>query len=204
MCKDSAKRRASKCLCWCVLAAPLLVITYGYLAGHLVYGEYIHLSGDWSAKLLILAMAITPLRRMFPHAGPVAWLYRQRRYLGLAAFAYALAHVTAYVLRLGVLERILDESLEPGILAGWVAILVFVPLAVTSNDWSVSRLGRGWKTLHKLVYIAAALTIAHWLLVAFDPIPGVLHASLLVLLEGYRMVKHLRDRRSIHKQEFTL
>lgn len=193
-------RRSTRNLLWLVLAAPLASITYTYSAGHLFYGEYLHLTGDWSTKLLILALAVTPLRRMLPHARPIAWLHRQRRYLGVAAFAYALAHVLAYLLRLGVLERILDESLEPGMLAGWVALLILVPLAATSNDWTLTRLGHRWKALHRLVYLAALLTIAHWVVLAFDPLPGFLHAGLLVLLEAYRIAKRRRDRRVAHTE----
>ena len=201
---DSATGRTSTLALWIVLAAPLVAMTYGYLADRLVYGEYIQLTGEWSARLLILAMALTPLRRMFPRVRLIGWLFRRRRYFGVATFTYAFAHLVAYLIRLGVLERILDESLEPGMLAGWVALLVFVPLAITSNDLLVSKLGRRWKSLHRWVYLAALLTFGHWVLVAFDPVPGYLHAGVLLLLEVYRIGMNVRDRRASQSSAVSL
>ena len=175
-------------LVWIVLTAPLGVITYLYLTGGWFYGEYLHATGDWSAKLLILALAITPLRRRLPKSRLLGWLLGQRRYIGLAAFGYAFAHLLAYLLRAESVAPILREAWQPGMLTGWVAIMIFVPLALTSNDASVARMGRRWKRLHRLVYIAALLTFVHWVLVAFDPVPGFMHAAVLLLIECLRMI----------------
>lgn len=183
-------------LVWLALAAPLAVITYLYLAGHWFYGEYIQATGDWATKLLIVAMAVTPLRRLFPNVRLLAWLLGQRRYIGLAAFGYAVAHLIAYVVKVGVGERIVSEALEPGMLAGWVALFLFLPLAVTSNDSSVTKLGLRWKHLHRLVYIAAVLTFMHWIMEAFDPVEGYVHAGVLLILEVYRLSMNYLDRRS--------
>ena len=74
-----------------------------------------------------------------------------------AAFAYAALHAAVYVLRLGDLPRILTEALEAGLITGWLAFAIFVPLALTSNNASMRWLGRSWKRLHRAVYAAAVL-----------------------------------------------
>ena len=84
--------------------------------------------------------------------------------------------------------------MEPGILAGWVAFAVFVPLAVTSNDRSIRWLRLGWKRIHRWIYAAAVLTFAHWLLVAFDIVPGLIHLAVLGALESFRMWKTMISR----------
>jgi len=171
---------------WLLLALPWCYMIERYASGTLVYGEFIHISGDYSAQLLIITMALTPLRLMFPTQRWPVWLLQRRRYFGVAAFLYAVPHVAAYVLRFP-LERVGGEALEPGMLTGWLALAIFLPLAVTSNDASLRALGRRWKTLHRLVYAAAALTFAHWLLTAFDPTLGTVHLAVLVVLESYRV-----------------
>ena len=90
-------------------------------------------------------------------------------------------------LELAQQNAMLADAMEPGILAGWLAFVVFVPLALTSNDRSVRRLRHWWKRIHRWVYAAALLTFAHWLLVAFDIVPGLVHLGVLAGLEGYRI-----------------
>ena len=201
---ESVQERLIARIVWLILAAPLAVITSLYLTGDWFYGEYVQATGDWATKLLMLAMAITPLRHMFPRAPLLVWLQRQRRFIGVAVFGYAVAHFLAYLFKLGAAERIVSEALEPGMLAGWVALLLFVPLAVTSNDLSVARLGRRWKHLHRLIYVAALLTFLHWILLAFDPIEGFVHAGILFALEVYRLVmRHLDRQGSVTSERNT-
>jgi sulfoxide reductase heme-binding subunit YedZ len=170
-----------------LLAVPWTWLAFGYLTGRLFYGELIHASGEWAIWTLLAALAVSPLRRLFPRQAWTAWLLPRRRYLGVASFAYALLHAAVYVLRLGELPRILAEALEAGMLTGWLAFAIFVPLALTSNDRSVRRLGRAWKRLHRLVYAAAVLSFAHWVLVAFDPTAAYAHLAVLALLEAVRL-----------------
>ena len=176
-------------LLWLVLTAPLAVVTYFYLTDQWFYGEYLHATGDWSAKLLILALALTPLRKFLPNSPVLGWFVRQRRYFGLASFGYAAAHLLAYLAKAGALEPVASEAAEPGMLAGYVALLLFVPLALTSNDAAVKKLGSQWKRLHRLVYFAAILTFVHWALLAFDPVEAYVHAGVLALIECLRLAK---------------
>ena len=176
------------------LLAALLALPWGYLAlgyatGRLFYGEMVHASGDYSIWALMLALAVTPLHRLFPRQAWTAWLVPRRRYFGVAAFAYAALHVAVYALRQGGLPKIFADAAEVGLLTGWLAFAIFVPLAVTSNDRSVRRLKRGWKGLHRFVYLAAALSFVHWILVAFDPTTAYVHLGVLTALEASRFVR---------------
>ena len=188
-----ARARDSYLLLAALLAVPWAWLTFGYLTGRTFYGEMIHASGDWAIWFLMGALAVSPLRGLFPHQAWTAWLLERRRYLGVAAFAYALLHAAVYVLRLGELPRILAEALEAGLLTGWLAFAIFVPLAVTSNDASVRRLGRAWKRLHRAVYAAAVLSFAHWILVAFDATSAYAHLAVLAGIEAARLVPWVRE-----------
>lgn len=179
----------SKIVVWAVLFIPLLVWCWQYTAGDLFYGEFIHITGDWSARLLILTLAVTPLRNLVPRQRWTAWLLRQRRYLGIAVFAYATPHLVAYLVKLGDLARVISEGMEPGMLTGWIAMLIFTALAATSNNRSVRTLGNRWKRLHRFVYVAAVLTFMHWILLAFDPLQGYIHAGVLVVIVSLRFVR---------------
>jgi len=183
------KLPGSKILVWAVLFIPLLVWCWQYIAGDLYYGEFIHITGDWSARLLILTLAVTPLRNLFPKQRWTAWLIRQRRYFGVAVFAYVVPHLIAYLVKLADAARILSEGLEPGMLTGWIATLIFTALAFTSNNTSVRKLGKRWKVLHRFVYAAAVLTFLHWILLAFDPLQAYVHAGVLVVIVLLRFVR---------------
>ena len=180
----------SRYILWSALAVPWILMTVRYMTGDLYYGEFIHATGEFSARLLIITLAVTPLRLMFPNFRWTTWLLQSRRYLGVAAFAYAVPHLVAYLWKLASITKILEEGAEPGMWTGWLAMIIFLALAITSNNVSTRRLGRRWKSLHRLVYLAALLTFVHWILVAFDPVSGLLHAGILVALEAYRIVKN--------------
>jgi sulfoxide reductase heme-binding subunit YedZ len=174
-----------------LLAVPWALLAIGYASGRLFYGELIHASGEWSVWLLILALAVTPLHRVFRRSW-TTWLVARRRYFGVASFAYALLHVTVYVLRQGDWPKILEEAAEAGMLTGWLAFALFVPLAITSNDVSVRRLGPAWKRLHRIVYAAAGLSFVHWILVAFDPTAAFVYLGVLVAFELGRFIRAVR------------
>ena len=167
---------------WVVLIIPLLVQTHRYLTGSAFYGEYLHWTGHWSVWLLLLVLAVTPLRKLLRRLAWSSWLLKARRDLGIATFLYAAAHTIAYLVRKADLSRILSEATDPGMLIGWVALLGMLLLAATSNDRSVRRLGGRWKALHRLIYAVALLSVGHWILTAFDPAIGYVHLALLLLL----------------------
>lgn len=179
----------SKYFLWLVLGLPLVALVVAWRQETLFYGEMVHVTGEWSARLLMITMAITPFRLILPNSRWPTWLLQRRRYFGVAAFAYALLHTVVYLDRKRSLTLILEEGSEFAMWTGWLAFLVFVVLAATSNDASVRMLRRTWKKIHRWVYLAALLTFAHWIFVAFDFVPGLVHFVILLALETCRLWK---------------
>jgi methionine sulfoxide reductase heme-binding subunit len=173
---------------WLLLSIPAAWWLYAYWQDTIFYGELLHGSGDLAAQLLIVTLAVTPLGLIFPRAAWVRWLKSRRRYLGVATFGYSLLHTAVYVQRRPDLAYIIEQAREIAMLTGWLALLILLVLASTSNNFSVRLLGHGWKGLHRIVYLAAVLTFSHWILTAFDPVPGIIHMSVLALLEAIRLV----------------
>ncbi|GAA3919417.1 protein-methionine-sulfoxide reductase heme-binding subunit MsrQ [Luteimonas lutimaris] len=157
--------------------------------------EIEHRLGLWALRMLMLALAITPLRQLTGQAV----LVRFRRMIGLYAFAYACLHLTAYLaldLR-GYWTQIFEEiAKRPYITVGFAAWLLLVPLAVTSTQGWIRRLGRNWVRLHKLVYAVGVLAVLHfWWLVKSDIREPALYAGILAALLGWRAWKWLARRR---------
>jgi sulfoxide reductase heme-binding subunit YedZ len=179
---------------WCLLALPALVILGGYARDTLSYGEVIHASGEWSARFLLLTLAATPASLLFPTARfAQGWLAR-RRHLGVATFLYALLHTLVYVARKADIGLILHEGSDIELWTGWLALVLFGLLALTSNDASLRALKAGWKKLHRLVYAGALLTFAHWLLAAFDRTEAFIYAGIFVGIKVLHIALSLRRR----------
>jgi methionine sulfoxide reductase heme-binding subunit len=145
-------------------------------------------------RLLIATLAVTPLRLLFPRASFPRWLLKRRRDLGVATFGYALLHTLVYLQRKQELGLILSEAMDPSLWTGWIALAGFALLAATSNDASLRALGPWWKKLHRIVYIVAILSFAHWLLTAFDIVPGLIYAGILATIEATRIILLMRSR----------
>ena len=99
------------------------------------------------------------------------------------SFAYAAIHTGIYLVNKADLGAILKEAAGFDLLTGWLALILFLPLAITSNDRSVRAMKRGWKQLHMLVHPAAVLVFVHWALTAFDPITAYIHIGILAAIE---------------------
>jgi methionine sulfoxide reductase heme-binding subunit len=183
-----------KYLVWLLLALPLAAALVRYALTPDVWpGDLLHPTGEWSARFIILALLVTPLRQLWPQAAATRFLARYRRSLGVAAFLYALAHLLAYVLDMETLAAMLAELGAPAIWTGWLALLILVPLGLTSNDASMRLLREGWKRLQRLAYPAALLTLAHWALVHDGLVPALLHFTPLVFLQAVRLSRHFRS-----------
>ena len=158
--------------------------------------EIEHRTGLWALRLLLLTLAVTPLRQLT--GKPV--LLRFRRMLGLYAFFYACLHLAAYLaLDLGgYWAQIFEEiAKRPYITVGFTAWLLLVPLAITSTQGWMRRLGRRWGQLHKLVYAIGVLAVLHfWWLVKSDIREPLLYAGILAALLGWRLWKSLSRRRT--------
>ncbi|MFG6508747.1 protein-methionine-sulfoxide reductase heme-binding subunit MsrQ [Sulfitobacter sp. 1A15333] len=144
-----------------------------------------HLYGLWALRLLIAGLAISPLRRVFG-----VNLLRFRRAIGVMTFVYALAHLAVWaLLDVQGLSRIWADILKrPYITIGMAGFLCLVPLAATSNNWSLRKLGARWRKLHRLTYVAALLAALHflWLAKGFQLEPLV-YAGLVAGLLIYRL-----------------
>jgi methionine sulfoxide reductase heme-binding subunit len=153
--------------------------------------ELEHALGLWALRFLIVTLAITPLRQL---AG--VNLLRYRRALGLSAFYYALMHLTTYL----VLDQRLDFDAigtdilkRPYITIGMTCFIVLLPLALTSNNLAIRRLGgKAWQRLHRFVYLAAILAVLHFLMsVKSWSIEPVTYALIVAILLGYRLARSL-------------
>ncbi len=149
--------------------------------------------GDWALRFLLIGLAVTPLRQW------TGWnrLGGLRRMLGLFAAFYVILHLLSYV----GLDQFFDWSAigreivkRRYITIGMVAALLLVPLAVTSTDAMLRRLGgRRWRRLHRLVYVIGPLGVAHhWMMVKKDLTEPMIHAAILGALLGWRVVAVLR------------
>jgi methionine sulfoxide reductase heme-binding subunit len=151
--------------------------------------EVEHRLGIWALRFLLIALAVTPLRQLTGQ--PV--VIRFRRMLGLYAFAYASLHLAVYLvldLRGYWLQIFEDIAKRPYITVGFAAWLLLVPLAITSTQGWIRRLGRRWGQLHKLVYAVAIFAVLHfWWLVKSDIREPALYAGILAVLLGWRVWK---------------
>lgn len=148
-------------------------------------------TGEWTLRLLLITLTVTPLCR----SSGWKWLMRMRRMLGLFAFYYALLHLGSYLwldqfFDWGAIGR--DILKRPFITVGVAAFMLLVPLAATSNQAMVRRLGgRRWLRLHRSVYLIAILAVTHfWWLVKRDITEPVVYASILAVLLGMRLPLH--------------
>jgi len=153
-------------------------------------------SGEWTLRLLLIGLCVTPLRRITG----LHWLVRLRRMLGLFAFAYAAAHFMTYLW----LDQFFDwraiaaDILErPFITVGFAAFVLLLPLAATSNAFAIRRLGgRRWQALHRSVYAIAIMAVVHfWWLVKADVLEPAIYALILAALLGARAWWREQERR---------
>ena len=137
--------------------------------------------------MLLITLAVTPLRRVTG----LHWLLRLRRMLGLYAFAYAAAHFAIYLwldqfFDWGAIARDILE--RPFITVGFVAFVLMIPLAASSDSFAIRRLGgRQWQSLHRSSYAIAILAVVHfWWLVKADLLEPTIYALILAALLGAR------------------
>ncbi|HEX7050890.1 MAG TPA: protein-methionine-sulfoxide reductase heme-binding subunit MsrQ [Longimicrobiales bacterium] len=160
--------------------------------------ELTHWSGDWTLNLLLVTLAVTPLRRITGWNG----IIRFRRPIGLFAAFYAALHLLVYICldRFFAFDTVIADVMDrPYITAGFAGLVLLVPLAATSTKGWVRRLGKWWRRLHRLVYAAAALGVLHYLwLVKADTRVPLRYAVVLAVLLSFRLrpVRWVRRLRS--------
>ena len=149
-----------------------------------------HKLGELALQFLIAGLAVTPLRR---HLG--VNLLKFRRMLGLVAFFYVLTHLLVWLLLdVQIVSQIWADILKrPYITVGMAGFVLLLPLALTSNNWSVRKLGPRWRTLHKAVYAAAVLGAVHFvMLVKGFQIEPLVYLGIILALLGLRMIPRKR------------
>lgn len=154
-----------------------------------------HFLGEWALRFLLLTLAVTPLRGLTGWA----WLGKHRRTLGLFAFSYAVLHWLVYALldvQLDWNDLLKDLSERSFIIVGMAALVLMLPLALTSSSGAIRRLGgRRWSLLHRLVYLVAALGTLHFgMAMKKDITDPLIYAAILAFLLSYRVVAKLRAR----------
>jgi sulfoxide reductase heme-binding subunit YedZ len=163
--------RLVKLAAFAAACIPAAALVYRFYTNDLTAnpGDYItDQTGSWALALLVITLSVTPLRRI------TGWneLIRLRRMLGLFAFFYATLHMLTWVVFVHYFDTsfMVEDIVErPFITIGMATFLMLLVLAVTSNRYSIRRLGRKWQTLHRLVYVAAIGAIVHfWWLVKAD------------------------------------
>ena len=150
-----------------------------------------HSTGDWTLRFLLLTLAVTPVRWV------TGWnvLVRYRRILGLFAFFYASLHFLTYTVfdHFFALDSILEDvATRRYVTAGFLGFVLLIPLAVTSTQGMIRRLGgRRWRALHRFVYVSAIAGVVHYLwLVKIDVGPPLVYAAILSLLLAARVWRH--------------
>jgi len=179
----------SKYILWLILAIPGISLIIRLLGGDAKYGMLMHTTGEFAGRFLVISLMATPIGLLFPKGSVAKWLIRNRRFFGIAAFAYTLLHTIFYLLEES-LTYIIDEFFRIGMITGWVAFFIFIPLAITSTDAAVKRMGPNWKKLQRWVYLAAILTLLHWALVSTRHAhwgPALFHFSPVIVLSIYRV-----------------
>ncbi|WP_426320737.1 sulfite oxidase heme-binding subunit YedZ [Pseudoduganella sp. R-43] len=182
---------AIKSIAFVLALVPFFALIYLVATDQLVEPlQYItRNTGSWTLYFLCITLAVTPLRRL----SGWNWLLKLRRMMGLYAFFYALLHFTTFLWFdhfFDVQEMLKDVAKRPFITVGFTAFVLLVPLAVTSTNGMVRRLGgKRWQMLHKLVYVIAPLGILHfWWMRAgkHDFNKPILFGLIVIVLLGMR------------------
>ena len=144
--------------------------------------------GTWTLVFLLITLSITPLCKL----SGWAWLIRLRRMIGLFAFFYALLHFITYIwldqfFDLGDIYK--DVIKRPFITLGFTAFVLLIPLAITSTNAMMKKLGgKRWQMLHRLIYLVAIFSVLHyWWLVKKDITQPLIYATVLTVLLAYRL-----------------
>lgn len=164
---------------------PLALLVIDGLRGELGANpieKITHQTGLWTLILLLTTLVITPLRRITG----VNWVIQYRRMIGLFAFFYGSLHLMTYVWLdqfFDFRNMLHDVYKRPFITAGFTAFCLMVPLALTSTQWSIRKLGKKWQPLHRLIYVSAFAGVVHFIwLVKKDIQEPVIYAIIFGVL----------------------
>ncbi|MCW9031122.1 MAG: sulfoxide reductase heme-binding subunit YedZ [Gammaproteobacteria bacterium] len=193
--------RVIKPLIFLLCLLPLVLLSINFYLDELGANPFEVLTrstGEWTLRFLLLTLAMTPLRQLTGSA----WPLRMRRMLGLFSFFYVCVHLSTYLVLDHFFdwdEIIKDIIKRPYITFGMLAFTLLIPLAITSTNKMMKRLGRRWKSLHKLVYLIAILGVLHFLLlVKADLREPIIYALILLVLLAARLKPTLLKKHSFN------
>jgi sulfoxide reductase heme-binding subunit YedZ len=181
---------AIKAVVFAAALVPAAALVYDFYTEDLTANPLDYITdqtGTWALAVIVISLAVTPLRRL------TGWnqIIRLRRMLGLFAFFYALLHLLTWIVLFNYFDvkMMLSDVVErPFITIGMATFLILLALAVTSNQWSIRKLGRRWQTLHRLVYAAAIGAVVHfWWSVKADITEPQRWAVVVAVLLGIRV-----------------
>jgi sulfoxide reductase heme-binding subunit YedZ len=161
-----------------VFVSMLIPLATGDLAGREL-GRLVHESGEWATRFLLLSLAMTPLYILF------GWnrALTLRKSTGLWAFAFAAFHTIFFVMEEGNIFSAWSEMLsEWGLILGLIPLLIMLPLALTSTNGLMRRLGKWWKPLHRTVYVAAVFALLHVAFLGHMPVPEMVLLAIFLLV----------------------
>lgn len=158
-----------------------------YSAGAADALELLHPTGETSVRLMVVALCLGPLNDVLGPRPWLRWLVARRRWIGVAAFLYALAHLVYYAIDLGTFADIWAEAGEHAIWTGWAALLAMAAPAVTSSGAAMRLLRAGWKRMQRFAYGAAFFTVLHWGLIELHWLPAMVHIAPVVVLNLLRI-----------------
>lgn len=146
--------------------------------------------GDWALRFILITLGITPIVKVTGWATPV----RFRRMIGLFAFAYAFLHLANYIVAdqfFNWADVWADIMKRTYITVGMATFVILLALAITSPKVAIKRLGiKRWRVLHRSIYVAGIGAVLHyWMMVKADLAQPIIHAAILAILLGYRVVK---------------
>jgi sulfoxide reductase heme-binding subunit YedZ len=200
---SGARLLAAKLFVWALCLAPFLRLAWRIWHKDVTPNpiEFItHFTGDWTIRLIVATLAITPLRKLLH----VPDLIRFRRLIGLFAFFYACLHFATYLWLdhgFDMAAIVKDVAKRPYVTAGFTGFVLLIPLAVTSTTGWIRRLGgKRWQRLHRLIYVTAIAGVIHyyWLVKSDIRLP-VLYGALVALELGYRLLAALKPSRKLAK-----
>ena len=194
--------RSAKTLVFCLCLVPALVLVWDSVTGGLSVNpieDITHRTGDWALRFLLLTLAVTPFRWLS------GWneVIRYRRRLGLFTFWYASLHFSTYIVfdHFFDIRSIADDVIERKyVTAGFLGFVLMLPLAVTSTQGWIRRLGKRWSVLHRLIYVAAVAGVVHFLwLVKLETSEPLVYAAVLSGLFLVRVVRRKITRAAGHR-----
>ncbi len=196
MLKGILKAKYTKSILFVLCLVPLASLVwrgfYGDLGANPIE-TITFFTGDWTLRFLLITLSISPLRQWFGLTG----VLRFRRMLGLYVFFYACCHFSIWFIfdhALNFTDMFEDVVKRPYITLGFSALMLLIPLAVTSNNAMLRKLGKHWKKLHKLTYLILVLGVLHylWLVKADYREPGIYAVfAVILLLQRLNMKKWL-------------